>query len=1009
MADRPHPIGAARRAAPRFAAAALAACVLAGLPAGVTASLRAPGDAASVTGSLQAPNEAAGASGSTQAPDEAGESRLLSRSRQLTFEGPRAGEGYFSPDGTRMVLQSERQPGNPFYQIYDLDLTTGDTRRISPGVGKTTCPFFQPGTGAIIFASTHLDPRSEELQRQELELRASGQERRYAWDYDPAMDIFLAPGPAVEAAGPDGAVDASRLVRLTDARGYDAEGSVSPDGEWIVFSSTRTAYDRQLSEQERRQLEVDPSFFAEIYVMRADGSDVRRLTEVDGYDGGPFFFPDGSRIVWRRFTEDGLLADVWCMKPDGSDPRRITDFGAMSWAPYVHPSGEYLLFASNKLGFTNFEIYMVDVEGGRQPVRVTTTDGFDGLPVPSPDGRRLAWTSSRHSASGQGSGQIFIADWSHEKALELIAASPPRQRAGVREHVEYLAADALEGRRTGTEGARRAAQYIAAQLEALGAQPLPGAAGFLIPFEFTSGVRDAGSRLQVRGAGVDRTATAGDGEIRGLSFSASATVSGPVVFAGYGLTLPESQGYPYDSYAGLDVEGKVVVVLRYFPEDVDQETRALLSRYAGLRYKAMRARELGAAGLLVVTGPRSPGGGELADMSFDTAAAGSGIAAASISGGVAEALLAPAAGRSLEEIQEELDTGNPHVPGFPLEGVEIELEVAVERQRSAGNNVVGYLPPSDPAAPALDRPWVMIGAHYDHLGRGDGGSSLARGAEVGEVHNGADDNASGVAAVLQAAAQLAAMDRRRGVVFAFWSGEELGLLGSSAFVQAGTIAPEQLAVYLNFDMVGRARDNVLILQAVGSSDAWPGLIERTNVPIGFDLRLQEDPYLPTDSSAFNLAGVPTLSFFTGSHDDYHRPGDDAERINYLDLERIARFGALLARRIANLGKPPAFVAVPQSGQQGGSRDAVRIFTGTIPDYTAEVEGLLLGGVIEGGPAAEAGLRAGDVIVEFAGQAITNIYDYTYVLEAVKPDVPVKIVFLRDGQRSETELTPRARR
>ena len=356
------------------------------------------------------------------------ESILLTRTRQLTFAGLRAGEGYFSPDGTHLALQSEREPGNPFYQIYDLDLTMGDVRRISPGIGKTTCSFFQPGTGAIIFSSTHHDPRSEKFQREELEFRASGQERRYAWDYDPEMDIYIAPGPAVALAGPDGTVDPKELVRLTEARGYDAEASVSPDGEWIVFSSNRQAYDHELTEEELTLLEFDPAYFAEIYIMRADGSDQSRLTDVSGYDGGPFFFPDGSRIVWRRFTENGLMADLWSMKPDGTEQLQLTDFSSMSWAPYPHPSGEYIFFSSNKRGFTNFEIYIVDTEGMKEPIRVTTTDGFDGLPVPSPDGTQLAFTSSRNSDGGQGSGQIFLSDWNHKRALELLAAAPSRER-----------------------------------------------------------------------------------------------------------------------------------------------------------------------------------------------------------------------------------------------------------------------------------------------------------------------------------------------------------------------------------------------------------------------------------------------------------------------------------------------------------------------------------------------------------------------------------------------------
>ena len=584
-------------------------------------------------------------------------------------------------------------------------------------------------------------------------------------------------------------------------------------------------------------------------------------------------------------------------------------------------------------------------------------------------------------------------------------------QASVQRHVEFLAADELEGRMTGTDGARKAADYIAEQLEAIGAQPLPGRDDYRLAFEFTAGVNDIGSRLQSRrqvGSQSTQVFWAGPHDVRGLSFSDSGEVTGGLVFAGYGLTIPEGQGYPYDSYATLDVADKIVLVLRYFPEDVSAEDRQILSRYSELRYKAMRARELGAKALLVVTGPRSPSAGELVAMSSDAAVAGSGIVAASMTGEVAERLFSWV-GKALEETQAELDTGNPHITGFDFPDVELTLEVKVERERRTGHNVAGYLPPSDPTAPTPDKPFVVLGAHYDHLGHGTGGNSLARADEAGLIHNGADDNASGVAAVVEVGAQLAGASRDRGIVLAFWSGEELGLLGSGAFVESAPIPIEQIAAYLNFDMVGRSRDNVLTLQAVGSSDAWPRLIERTNVPVGFDIRTQDDPYLPTDSRDFNLAGVPTLSFFTGSHEDYHRPSDDADLLNYDDLARVVRFGALLARRVANLGEPPQFVRVELSSEQVGSRDSVRAFTGTIPDYTTEVEGLLLGGVIEGGPAAEAGLREGDVIVEFAGQTITNIYDYTYALEAVKLDEPIEVVYLRDGERHETTLTPRARR
>jgi Tol biopolymer transport system component len=354
------------------------------------------------------------ASQTPQSPASYTERDFLSRVRRLTVEGKRAGEGYWSPDGNRLVFQSEREPGNPFYQIYTLDLVSGETKRISPGLGKTTCSFFRPHSDEIEFASTHADPKSKQLQNDENAFRASGKERRYSWDYDPEMDIYT----YSEKTG--------QLKRLTTARGYDAEGSYSPDGQWIVFTSMRDAYNRTLSDAEQKQLETDPSYFAEIYIMRADGSGQKRLTNVPGYDGGPFFTHDGSRIVWRRFDVTGVFADVWTMKPDGTDERRITDFGAMSWAPYEHPSGRYFIFSSNKLGFDNFELFLVDADGTKEPVRVTYTDGFDGLPVPSPDGKMLAWTSTR---GGGSAGQLYLAQWNHEKALEALANAPLRKAA----------------------------------------------------------------------------------------------------------------------------------------------------------------------------------------------------------------------------------------------------------------------------------------------------------------------------------------------------------------------------------------------------------------------------------------------------------------------------------------------------------------------------------------------------------------------------------------------------
>jgi len=575
-----------------------------------------------------------------------------------------------------------------------------------------------------------------------------------------------------------------------------------------------------------------------------------------------------------------------------------------------------------------------------------------------------------------------------------------------RAHVEALASERLAGREAGSPGERLAADYIAQQLARVGARPLPGRSDMFATFEFTAGSRDGGTQVSIQraasGGGAVSGAVAG---ARALSFSDDAEVSGEVVFAGYGIVVPEAQNFGYDSYATLDVKDKVVVVLRYFPEDAEPQTKAILARYSDLRYKAMAARQRGAKAMLVVTGPRSPNAGELVPMTFDTAIAGSGIPAASITGRLAEDLFAGQ--KPLADIQKEFDSGNPHAAGFAIPGITVNLKTRIVRERRTGRNVVAYLP-ATAAITGIQKPWVAIGAHYDHLGLGTNGNSMATGKEAGRAHLGADDNASGTAAVLAIAETLARQPRERHLLIALWSAEEIGLIGSAAFVNGSTVPVDQIAAYLNFDMVGRMQDNKLAVQATGTSPIWASILERANVAAGFDLAVQTDPYQPTDVATFNQAGVPSLNFTTGAHTDYHKPSDTADKIQFEDLDRIADMAAVIARRIMDTNEAPQFTKVDQSSQTA-TRAGIRVFTGTVPDYATEVKGLLLGGVIGGGPAEKAGMQKGDIIVEIAGQSIANIYDYTYALELLKIDQPVKVVYMRGTERRETTLTPTVRR
>lgn len=963
-------------------------CLLAGLPGLIGTDARAQDDPATV-------------------PEN--EALLLSGTRQLTFEGRRSGEGYFSHDGTMMVFQSERDPENPFYQIFLMDLETGDVDHISPGHGKTTCAWIHPDKNRVLYASTHMDPDARQKQKAELEMRASGKERRYAWDYDKHFDLFAKD------------LTTGKQIRLTDAMGYDAEGSYSPDGEWIAFASNRHAYTEKMSKEDQQLFEVDKSFMMEIYIMRADGSDVRRLTDVQGYDGGPFFSADGSKICWRRFNKKGTQAEIFTMNIDGSDQRPLTDLGAMSWAPYFHPSGDYLIFATNVHGFGNFELYLVDAAGKQQPVRVTGTDGFDGLPVFLPDGQSLAWTSNRTTSNQS---QIFIADWNDAAARRLLgldgSSDGPAQvdisgtAAGIdiedlRHHVAALTAETAAGRMTGTPGEIYATDYVAGVFQALGLEPAGDDGTYYQRFPFIAGV-SLGEDNQLR---VGDQQFDVDSEWRPLAFSDTGEIGrAEVVFAGYGIKAPADGAFDeYDSYVHLDVKDKWVMVFRFLPEDITPEHRRVLNRHASLRYKAMIARDLGAKGLLIVSGPNAQVNDELVPLTFDASLAGTGIAAISITDKVAEAIMANH-DKTLAELQTSLDSGQPAM-GIAL-GVNVAANIAIEQETRHGRNVVARIPAND----MIGDQALILGAHVDHLGRGEGGGSLARDEEKGQVHHGADDNASGVAGLLEIAQYLSDQQRsgklslQHDVLFAAWSGEELGLLGSNYFVNqyGGENRPSlypELVAYLNMDMIGRLNEN-LVLQGLGSSDYWTGEIERRNAPIGLPIVTQNDSYLPTDATSFYLKGVPILAAFTGSHEDYHSPRDTPDKLNYEGMTNIVKFMGLVARGLVKSGDVPEYRQVAKP--EGPQRDAVmRAYLGTIPDYAqGDIQGVKLSGVSKGGPADKAGVQGGDIIVSLAGKKIANIYDYTYAIEALKIGEETEITVERNGERLTLSLVPAPR-
>jgi Tol biopolymer transport system component len=325
------------------------------------------------------------------------EQSFLANVRQVTQGFVKAGEGYFSPDGQTIIYQAVPRE-YPFYQIYTQPLAGGEPKRVSTGRGRTTCAYFSPDGKRILFASSHLDPHLDETEakaiRQQEEDRKAGVRRRYSWDFDPSMDIF--------EAKPDGEI----VHRLTDAQGYDAEGAWSPDGKYIAFCSDRDG---------------DP----DLYIMNADGSNVRQLTNAPGYDGGPFISPDNKWVIFRSDRKNEGFLQIHVIGVDGKHEQALTDNVGVNWGPYWHPTEPYIIWAgadhSDPNARPNYDLWLMryEVKDGKfqtgEPIRVTDSTAADVLPVFSPDGKRLMWTSTR---TDDRESQLFVADFRLPRAIK---------------------------------------------------------------------------------------------------------------------------------------------------------------------------------------------------------------------------------------------------------------------------------------------------------------------------------------------------------------------------------------------------------------------------------------------------------------------------------------------------------------------------------------------------------------------------------------------------------------
>ena len=639
-------------------------------------------------------------------------------------------------------------------------------------------------------------------------------------------------------------------------------------------------------------------------------------------------------------------------------------------------------------------------------------------------------------------------------AVSALAQQPSSSTPSVdrlRQVISYLASDALEGRRTGTPGANDAAHYIAGEFNRYGLRPGlqiarpartrgENQARYLQPFPYVASVELGNNNLFYENPGKadDIAAYMVGNDWMPLGFSSNGSVRGAeMVFAGYGISSAELK---YDDYAVSNAKGRVAIVFAGTPDG--DNPHGQFARAGEIRFKVAAARAAGAQALLIIANEEKLKDDRLFRLSYDNTGE-AGIPVVVVSRQLARRTLG-AEDVKLAEFEQAADSRSLDSKGtavrLQVRGLRLTIDVNVVRRESPSFNVIGILPGSDPK---LKSEAIVIGAHYDHLGLGgEGSGSLS--ARTG-IHHGADDNASGVAGLIELARIFSTQKPRRTIVFIAFSGEEEGLIGSNYYVNHPIVALANTVAMINMDMIGRLKEKSLIVGGVGTAQEWRALIDTSNdvqgmtvslnsagpdrtslpnaIPVvtgsngkpvvtldpgkKFVLTLNEDGFGPSDHSSFYAKQVPVLFFWTGNHEDYHKPSDTADKINYEGEARVVSFVARIVSDIDKGDKRPTY-AVAKSESQGRA-GGFRVYLGTIPNYAETNDGLKLDGVRDDSPAAKAGLKAGDRIVKMAGHEVKNVYDYTYALGEMKAGQEYEVEIVRGSERLTLKITPAARK
>jgi hypothetical protein len=588
-------------------------------------------------------------------------------------------------------------------------------------------------------------------------------------------------------------------------------------------------------------------------------------------------------------------------------------------------------------------------------------------------------------------------------ALGVPPAVGPADPQRYLDDIKVLTENKMEGRGDGTKGLTRAEHFLQARYKSLGLEPA-GVNGYLQPFTVTTGAKIKGkNQLQIQN-GNAKTEVKLKQDYVPLSFSDSGTATASLVFAGYGISADE---FGYDDYAGLDAKDKIVIVLRYEPATFAAKSgNQGLTHHAQLTSKAINARNHGAKALILLNGKLGDGEEDLLTRFGSVNGPNhAGVLFAQSKNEIAAGWF-QSAGKSLQNVQEQINiTGKPASFAFP-DSLHATLAIGIQIQHAVVNNVLAYVP-------GKTDEYIILGAHYDHLGRGNF-DSLAP-SQIGQIHPGADDNASGTAGLLELARLLAPLkgQLRRGILFASFAGEELGLLGSEAWVDKPTKPLDKAVAMLNMDMIGRIKGDKVFIGGVGTGRTFSKVLEESKDDSRLNFEFSQTGYASSDHTSFVAKKIPVLFFFSGLHGDYHKPSDTWEKINPEAASRLLNVVAATALAINDASERPAFQAVvegnPHAGGVPSGGGGYGPYFGSIPDFGQTENGVRFSDVKPGSPAAKAGFRAGDVLIQFGDKSIRNLYDFTDALRRSKVGEVVHVTVLRDGKEVSADVKLEQRR